>query len=97
MQTHRTSCSRRTILKAFAVTPLVTFAGYQSSATAAMLSVDDPDARSRGYVESSDIEGRSCANCKLFVKKGKQSGRCVLFSGKEVSSTGLCNTWMSKT
>ena len=96
MQNVKTNLARRQLLKGFVAIPFVTLAGYHSSASAEMLSVDDPFARSRNYVRSSSVTGQSCANCKLFVKKGSESGRCAIFSGKEVANTGLCDVWIAR-
>lgn len=96
MEMDRIGLARRTLIKGIAVLPIAGFAGYHSSGSAAMLSVDDPIARSRGYIESSSDAEKCCSNCKLFVARGSNSGRCAIFSGTEVAKTGFCNLWMSK-
>lgn len=96
MKNHSTDKSRRALLKGFAAIPVVAIAGFQSSAQAAMVSMDDPTAKALAYTEKSAMDGKSCANCNLYSGTGGASGPCAIFPGKEVAAAGYCNSWVAK-
>ncbi len=101
MKNQKTDLQRRNFLKGIAVIPVVTIAGYQTAAQAGghggMLSVDDPMAKALGYVETSTVAGKNCANCNLYTgAAGAVSGPCAIFPGKAVTAAGYCNSWVPK-
>mgnify|MGYP001108058144 FL=1 len=87
---------RRAILKGLASIPVLAITGYQTSAHAAMLSVDDPTAKALAYTEKSTTEGQSCANCNLYQGGSAASGACAIFPGKDVAAAGWCKSWVAK-
>ena len=87
---------RRTILKGLFAIPVVTIAGFQSTANAAMLSADDPTAKALAYTDKSTTEGQSCANCNLYQGGTAASGPCPIFPGKDVAAAGWCKSWVAK-
>jgi hypothetical protein len=87
---------RRAILKGLASIPVLAITGYQTSAHAAMLSVDDPTAKALAYTEKSTKEGQSCANCNLYQGGSAASGACAIFPGKDVAAAGWCKSWVAK-
>lgn len=93
--------TRRSFLQGIAVVPAITIAGYQTSAQAGahgiMLSVNDPTAKALGYVETSVVQGKNCANCSLYTgADGAAPGPCAIFPGKAVTAAGYCNSWIPK-
>lgn len=88
--------SRRSILKGMAAIPVIATIGFQGKASAAMLSVDDPTAKSLGYVEKSTVEGQNCANCNLYQGGSAAAGGCPIFPGKDVAAAGWCKSWVKK-
>lgn len=87
---------RRTLLKGLFAIPVVTFAGFQTSVQAAMVSTSDPTAKALGYVEVSTVGGKTCANCSLFSAPSGAAGNCAIFPGKQVTAAGYCNSWGPK-
>jgi len=87
---------RRAILKGLASIPVLAITGYQTSAHAGMLSVDDPTAKALAYTEKSTKEGQSCANCNLYQGGSAASGACAIFPGKDVAAAGWCKSWVAK-
>ena len=101
MKNQQTDKARRSFLKGIAAIPVVSIAGYQAAAQAgahgAMLSVDDPTAKALGYVETSVVDGKNCANCNLYTgAAGAASGPCAIFPGKAVAAAGWCKSWVPK-
>ena len=91
-----TDKNRRALLKGIFAIPVVTLAGFQSSAQAAMLSTSDPTAKALAYVENSTVDGKNCANCMLFSAPSGAAGNCAIFPGKQVAAAGYCNSWAPK-
>ncbi len=88
---------RRSILKGLMGIPVIAVAGFQTSAQAAMVSVDDPTAKALKYTETSAVDGSSCSNCALYSgAAGAASGPCAIFPGKEVAATGWCASYAKK-
>lgn len=52
------------------------------------------------YVEASNITGKNCANCVLYVKteikNNNEIGTCALFPKKLVFSKAHCGSWAKK-
>ncbi len=101
MKNQKPDQARRSFLKGIAAIPVVSIAGYQTAAQAGahgmMLSVDDPTAIALGYVETSVVAGKNCANCNLYTgAAGATSGPCSIFPGKAVTAAGYCNAWVPK-
>lgn len=96
MKNKTTDKKRRALLKGIFAIPVLTFAGFQTSAQAAMLSTSDPTAKALGYTESSTIEGKICSNCILFSAPSGDAGNCAIFPGKQVAAAGYCNSWSAK-
>jgi hypothetical protein len=97
MKDKATNQGRRALLKGVAALPVVALAGFQSTAQAAMVSVNDPTAKALGYTEASAMAGKTCANCALYTgAAGAASGPCAIFPGKEVAAGGYCNSWAPK-
>jgi hypothetical protein len=62
-----------------------------------LVTLDDPQAKALGYVEASEVEGQSCANC--VHGKGDLSAEnigCNLFPGKQVKGAGWCKVWAAR-
>jgi hypothetical protein len=98
------SLSRRRLLQRLALgvslAPLAAGGLREShAASAALLSVDAPEAKAVKYVENAgDAQGASpgsnCANCGLYQgPNGSTQGPCQLFPGKEVKAAGWCSSW----
>ncbi|MDJ0832192.1 MAG: high-potential iron-sulfur protein [Gammaproteobacteria bacterium] len=101
MKNQKTDNARRSFLKGIAAIPVVSIAGFQTAAQAGghgtMLSVDDPTAKALGYVETSVVAGKNCANCNLYTGAvGSTKGPCAIFPGKMVTAAGYCNSWIPK-
>lgn len=73
----------------------------------AVLSEDDPQAQSLGYVaDASSVDGarypqfkpgQNCSNCALFLADaGEASGPCSIFPGKAVMAAGWCSVYAPK-
>ena len=72
----------------------------------AMLSEDDPQAQSLGYVaDASTVDGsrypqfkagQACSNCALFLAGDEASGPCSIFPGKAVMAAGWCSVYAPK-
>ena len=90
------SKSRRAILKGLASIPVIAVTGLPSTASAAMLSADDPTAKALGYVAKSTVDGQTCANCSLYQGGTAASGGCPIFPGKDVAAAGWCKSWVKK-
>ena len=87
---------RRALLKGLAITPVLAFTGYSTSATAAMVSEDDPTAKALQYTSNSTVDGQNCANCNLYQGGAAAAGGCPIFPGKDVAATGWCKSWVAK-
>ena len=65
-----------------------------------MVDLKDPTAKAVGYVETSKLPDKNCANCSLFVKtemkNGREVGTCALFPKKLVLAKAYCNSWAKK-
>lgn len=62
-----------------------------------VLSVDDPQAKALGYVQTSAVAGSTCANC--MQSKGEAGAKllsCNIFPGKQVSAAGWCKVWAKR-
>ncbi|MFO7592903.1 MAG: high-potential iron-sulfur protein [Pseudomonadota bacterium] len=92
---HNTKVSRRQILKGIASIPVVAAVGFHATASAEMVSADDPTAKALNYTEKSEIDGQTCANCQLY-QGGAEKGGCQIFGGKEVTADGWCKSWVVK-
>lgn len=99
--------SRRQLLRvALAGTTFVPVVSTTSEAADARLTVDDPKAKSLGYVEDAkqaDAKhfanyraGQACANCALIQQRYGFWRPCQLFPGKLISAKGWCSGWMAK-
>jgi hypothetical protein len=100
--------SRRHLLQAAAAGLVAVPAAMlvaRSASAAEALSVDDPAAKSLGYVtDASKVvaksnptykPGQMCANCIQFKgKAGAADGPCVIFQNKLVKSKGWCKVWV---
>lgn len=73
----------------------------------ARLALDDPQAKSLGYVhDAANVDqekyarfepGQNCANCALFQAKGDEEwAGCSIFPGKLVNAAGWCNVYAPK-
>ena len=71
------------------------------------LSLDDPQAKSLGYVhDATNVDqskygryqpGQACSNCALFQASGdEQWAGCSIFPGKLVNAAGWCSAWAPK-
>jgi len=70
------------------------------------VALDDPQAKSLGYVEDASTvdtaawprkqPDQHCANCMLYQGGDAEWGPCSIFPGKEVKATGWCNVWAAK-
>jgi anaerobic selenocysteine-containing dehydrogenase len=96
MSTKKNQVSRRSVLKGLAAIPVIAAFGYHGSASAAMVSVDDPTAKALQYTEHSTEAGKSCSTCNLYQGGAAASGACPIFPGKEVAATGWCKSWVAK-
>ena len=60
----------------------------------------DPTAKAVGYIETTKLPDKNCANCSLYVKtemkNGKEVGTCAIFPKKLVLAKGYCNSWAKK-
>ena len=95
-----TSLSRRRLLRRLAVSAVVIpLAAGTRAASAALLSVNAPEAKAVKYVENAKdaagaAPGNHCANCGLYQgPEGSTQGPCQLFPGKEVRASGWCSSW----
>ena len=97
MKKQNTDQGRRSILKGLMGIPVIAVAGFQTSAQAAMVDVNDPTAKALKYVETSTVAGSSCSTCALYTgAAGAASGPCAIFPGKEVASGGWCASYAKK-
>jgi hypothetical protein len=96
MKKQNTDQGRRSILKGLMGIPVIAVAGFQTSAQAAMVDVNDPTAKALKYTETSAVAGSSCSNCALFSGGTAASGPCAIFPGKEVKATGWCASYAKK-
>lgn len=79
----------------------------QSNAVVEKVSIEDPKAKTLGYVEDAehvDIKhfptyktGQTCANCTLIQLRYGFFRPCTLFPDKTVSAKGWCSAWAAKT
>jgi High potential iron-sulfur protein len=101
------SQTRRRLLHRFALgVSLAPFAagGLRQSlaASAPLLSVNAPEARTVKYVEDAkDAQGATpgshCGNCALYQgPDGSSEGPCQLFPGKAVKAAGWCSSWAAQ-
>lgn len=88
--------SRRSVLKGLAAIPVIAAVGYHTSASAEMVSVDDPTAKALSYTDKSTEAGKSCSNCNLYQGGTAASGPCPIFPGKEVAASGWCKSYVAK-
>jgi hypothetical protein len=96
MSTNKNEVSRRTVLKGLAAIPVIAAVGYHGSASAEMVSTDDPTAKALQYTEHSTEAGKHCGNCNLYQGGTAASGPCPIFPGKDVVATGWCKSWVAK-
>jgi hypothetical protein len=96
MSTNKNEVSRRTVLKGLAAIPVIAAVGYHGSASAEMVSADDPTAKALQYTEHSTEAGKHCGNCNLYQGGTAASGPCPIFPGKDVVATGWCKSWVAK-
>lgn len=96
MSTSKKQVSRRAVLKGLAAIPVIAAVGYHGSASAEMVSPDDPTAKALEYTEHSTHEGQSCSKCNLYQGGAAASGPCPIFPGKDVAATGWCKSWVAK-
>lgn len=96
MSNKKDQISRRTVLKGLAAIPVIAAFGYHSSASAEMLSPDDPTAKALAYTEKSTEADKHCGNCNFYQGGTAASGPCPLFPGKDVSAAGYCKSWIKK-
>ena len=96
MSTKKNELSRRSVLKGLAAIPVIAAFGYHTSASAEMLSPDDPTAKALQYTEHSTEADKHCGNCNLYQGGAAASGPCPIFPGKEVAATGWCKSWVAK-
>jgi hypothetical protein len=88
--------ARRNLLKGIAIVPVAMVLGRVGTASAAMLSPNDPLAKSLGYTEHSKTPGQHCAICNLYLGGSAPKGKCQIFGDKEVVATGWCKSWVKK-
>lgn len=77
-----------------------------SAAQTAKVSESDPQAIALGYkTDASKVDkakyktyaaGQSCSSCQLYQGPAKGSGKCAIFQGKLVDSTGWCSAYAKK-
>ncbi|HEY8099489.1 MAG TPA: high-potential iron-sulfur protein [Burkholderiaceae bacterium] len=77
-----------------------------NSAQTAKLAESDPQAAALGYKENatkvdkakypSYAAGQSCASCQLYQGPATGAGKCAIFQGKLVASTGWCGAYAKK-
>jgi hypothetical protein len=96
MSSNKNEVSRRTVLKGLAAIPVIAAVGYHGSASAEMVSADDPTAKALQYTEHSTEAGKHCGNCNLYQGGTAASGPCPIFPGKDVVATGWCKSWVAK-
>jgi hypothetical protein len=87
---------RRSILKGLMGIPVIAVAGFQTSAQAAMVDVNDPTAKALKYTDHSTVAGSSCSSCALFSGGTADKGPCAIFPGKEVAATGWCASYAKR-
>ena len=96
MKNQTPSKSRRAILKGLVSIPVLAITGLPSTASAAMLSADDPTAKALGYTAKSTTAGQTCTNCSLYQGGTAAAGACPIFPGKDVAAAGWCKSWVAK-
>lgn len=61
---------------------------------------DIKDAKLKTERQGVKFEQQNCAGCMLYTKEGMQGGvevgKCSIFAGKVVKSTGWCTSWAKK-
>ncbi|MGZ3237282.1 MAG: high-potential iron-sulfur protein [Burkholderiaceae bacterium] len=77
-----------------------------SCAQTAKLTETDPQAAALGYKENATkvdkakypnyAAGQSCAGCQLYQGPATGAGKCAIFQGKLVASTGWCSAYAKK-
>jgi len=105
------SLDRRTMLKAAllgsAALPLLARMQSAQAAAQPLVDVNDPVAKSLGYVpDSTKVNAaenpthkptQKCGNCVQFQGKvADKQGACNLFPGKDVAGAGWCKVWAQK-
>jgi len=101
------SRTRRRLLRRFALgVSLAPFAvgrlRQSLAASAALLSVNAPEAKAVKYVEDAKdaqgaTPGSNCGNCALYQgPDGSRQGPCQLFPGKDVKAAGWCSSWAAQ-
>mgnify|MGYP001116311820 CR=1 FL=1 len=94
--TDKNDVTRRSFIKTAAAVPVAAVVGFSSSAMAALVTQDDPTAKSLGYTENSEKPDQTCANCALYQGGDAPEGNCPLFPGKQVVATGWCKSYAPK-
>lgn len=92
----KTDLKRRRLLRGISAIPLVALGGYHHSASAEMLSVEDPVAKNLEYTETTPYPEQTCANCRLYTGGSAQVGGCPLFGRKQVVAAGWCKSWVAR-
>ena len=61
------------------------------------LDPEDPTAKSLAYAHESSDAAKRCGGCQFYTgAAGSKWGPCVIFPGKQVSASGVCNSWYAK-
>ncbi len=85
-----------TALAAIAVNAASEKPATASKSSVKTLDEKSPKAVGLGYVSQTKIKDKACSNCSLYVPSGDKVGKCGLFPGELVSSTGWCNAYNKK-
>ncbi len=96
MSERKIDSSRREFVKTMALLPAASLLAFSGRAMAAMLSVDDPLAKSLGYIEATENPDQTCANCALYNAEDDSKGGCTIFPGRSVTANGWCKSWAAK-
>ncbi|MGQ8366880.1 high-potential iron-sulfur protein [Glaciecola sp. 1036] len=90
---------RRNFLKLSGSTLIgVTLGGIALRANAQeKLSLDNAQAVALKYTHKSEVEGKTCGNCKYIQgEAGAEWRPCGIFPGKLVNANGWCQAWMAQ-
>jgi High potential iron-sulfur protein len=94
------SFSRRALAKgliAGAMIPALGLVARTVFAQNVSLDPNDPTAKALGYITSSTIPEKNCANCSQYKgAAGASKGGCTIFPGKDVTAAGYCTAWVKK-
>ncbi|WP_303906751.1 high-potential iron-sulfur protein [Thiohalomonas denitrificans] len=96
MTDNSNDAARRFFIKTIAAVPIAAAAAVGGRAMAALVTGEDPTAKSLEYTSTSEMEGQGCANCALYQGGDAPEGDCPLFPGKQVVATGWCKSWAPK-